>query len=121
MYLDSVIPNTYGISKHPLFCLRKKNTIEKIRASQKVKAHDPKIFSRDDPIQVEGLVKKFGSFTAVKDLTFSIRQNEIFTVLGHNGAGKTTMIQMITGILRPTGGEAAIYGDLISENLDNVQ
>jgi len=73
MYLDSVIPNTYGISKHPLFCLRKKNLIEKIRASQKVKAHDPKIFSRDDPIQVEGLIKKFGSFTAVKDLTFSIR------------------------------------------------
>jgi hypothetical protein len=73
MYLDSVIPNTYGISKHPLFCLKKKQTIEKIRASQKMKAHDPKVFSREDPIQVEGLIKKFGDFTAVKDLTFSIR------------------------------------------------
>lgn len=50
----------------------------------------------------------------MNDLTFSIRQNEIFTVLGHNGAGKTTMIQMITGILRPTGGDALVYGDLIS-------
>jgi len=38
-----------------------------------MKAHDPKIFSREDPIQVEGLIKKFGTFTAVKDLTFSIR------------------------------------------------
>lgn len=50
MYLDSVVPNTYGISKHPLFCLRKKQTIEKIRASVKRRAHDPKVFSREDPI-----------------------------------------------------------------------
>jgi ABC-type multidrug transport system ATPase subunit len=54
-------------------------------------------------------------------LTFSIKKDEIFTVLGHNGAGKTTMIQMLTGILRPSGGEANIYGDLISKHLDNVQ
>jgi hypothetical protein len=73
MYLDSIIPNTFGISKHPLFCCKKKQTIEKIRASMMKKAHDPKVFSREDPIQIEGLTKNFGSFTAVKDLSFSIR------------------------------------------------
>jgi ABC-type branched-subunit amino acid transport system ATPase component len=38
-----------------------------------MRAHDPNVFSREDPIKVEGLMKKFGNFTAVKDLTFSIR------------------------------------------------
>lgn len=51
----------------------------------------------------------------------SIKENEIFTILGHNGAGKTTAIFMLTGILRPTSGEATIYGEPISTNIDDVQ
>lgn len=57
----------------------------------------------------------------MNDLTLSIKKNEVFTLLGHNGAGKTTAIQMMTGILRPTSGEVLIYGNPVSTELDSVQ
>lgn len=81
---------------------------------------NPKVFDRNDKILIENLTKKFGYFTAVNNLTMSIKENEIFTILGHNGAGKTTTIFMLTGILSPTSGEATVYGDPISTNIDNV-
>ena len=56
------------------------------------------------------LTKKFGEFTAVDNLSLKINQGEVFCFLGHNGAGKTTVIQLITGILTPSGGTATIYG-----------
>ncbi len=52
------------------------------------------------------LTKKFGSFTAVDGLSLSIQENEVFCLLGHNGAGKTTVLNMITGMLKPTSGKA---------------
>ena len=59
-----------------------------------------------DPIQLQNLTKKFGNFKAVNDLSLSIKENEVFCLLGHNGAGKTTVLNMITGILKPTRGNA---------------
>lgn len=82
---------------------------------------NPRVFNRDDKILIENLTKKFGDFTAVNNLTMSIKENEVFTILGHNGAGKTTAIFMLTGILKPTSGDAVLYGDPISTNIDNVQ
>jgi len=76
-----------------------------------------KIFDEGDPIRLEQLTKKFGSFTAVNELTFSIKKDEIFTILGHNGAGKTTAIYMLTGMLKPTSGNASVYGYNISDNM----
>jgi len=70
---------------------------------------------------VQNLTKSFGALKAVNDLTLSIKKNEVFTLLGHNGAGKTTAIQMMTGILRPTSGEVLIYGNPVSTELDTVQ
>ena len=64
--------------------------------------------------------KKFGSFYAVKDLTFSIKKNEILTLLGHNGAGKTTAIYMLTGVISPTNGDAFINGHSISKDIEMV-
>jgi ABC-2 type transport system ATP-binding protein len=61
-------------------------------------------------IHVENLIKKFGSFTAVNDISFEVRPGEIFAFLGPNGAGKTTTIQMLTTLLRPTGGRIMIDG-----------
>lgn len=60
------------------------------------------------------MTKKFGDQIAVKNLKMSIKQGEIFTILGHNGAGKTTAIYMLTGVLSPTSGDAIIYGNKIS-------
>jgi ABC-2 type transport system ATP-binding protein len=61
-------------------------------------------------ISVRNLVKNFGDFPAVKDISFEVRQGEIFAFLGPNGAGKTTTIKMLTTLLRPTSGEISIDG-----------
>ena len=61
-------------------------------------------------IQVEHLVKKFGDFTAVDDISFEVRPGEIFAFLGPNGAGKTTTIKMLTTLTRPTSGTLEIDG-----------
>jgi ABC-type Na+ transport system ATPase subunit NatA len=61
-------------------------------------------------IRVENLVKKFGDFTAVKDISFEVKQGEIFAFLGPNGAGKTTTIKMLTTLLRPTSGILELDG-----------
>src|SRR2546425_10844595 len=61
-------------------------------------------------IQVQSLVKKFGDFTAVKDISFTVEAGEIFAFLGPNGAGKTTTIKMLTTLLHPTSGKIALDG-----------
>ncbi len=55
-------------------------------------------------IRVTNLVKTFGSFTAVNDVSFDVEEGEIFAFLGPNGAGKTTTIKMLTTLLKPTSG-----------------
>jgi ABC-2 type transport system ATP-binding protein len=61
-------------------------------------------------IQVKNLVKRFGEFTAVDNISFSIPAGEIFAFLGPNGAGKTTTIKMLTTLLRSDGGDIRIDG-----------
>jgi ABC-2 type transport system ATP-binding protein len=61
-------------------------------------------------IQVQNLVKKFGDFTAVNDISFDVGQGEIFAFLGPNGAGKTTTIKMLTTLLPPTSGKIELNG-----------
>jgi len=55
-------------------------------------------------IEVEGLTKRFGAFTAVDHVSFSVGKGSIFGFLGPNGSGKTTVIRMLCGILEPTDG-----------------
>jgi ABC-2 type transport system ATP-binding protein len=61
-------------------------------------------------IGVRNLVKTFGSFTAVDDISFDVAEGEIFAFLGPNGAGKTTTIKMLTTLLRPTSGSIELDG-----------
>ena len=61
-------------------------------------------------IEVRQLTRRFGAFTAVNDLSFEVRQGEIFGFLGSNGAGKSTTIRMLCGLLRPTSGSARVGG-----------
>lgn len=61
-------------------------------------------------IKVQNLVKTFGSFTAVNDVSFQVDEGEIFAFLGPNGAGKTTTIKMLTTLLRPTSGSIELNG-----------
>jgi len=70
-------------------------------------------------IEVTGLIKKYGDFTAVDDFTFKVRSGEICGLLGSNGAGKTTTLYVLTGLLRPTHGTATICGfDVVKEPLE---
>jgi ABC-2 type transport system ATP-binding protein len=61
-------------------------------------------------IDVRGLTRRFGTFTAVDAITFDVREGEVFGFLGANGAGKTTAIKMLIGLLAPTSGEARVAG-----------
>ena len=65
-------------------------------------------------IEVNNLTKKFDGFTAVDNISFSVRQGEIFAFLGPNGAGKSTTIKMMTTLLHPTGGHIRLDGNDIS-------
>ena len=62
-------------------------------------------------IEAHNLTLKFGSFTAVKDVSFDIPRGEIFGFLGSNGCGKTTTMKMLTGLLTPTDGEVRLFGE----------
>jgi ABC-2 type transport system ATP-binding protein len=63
-----------------------------------------------DPITVTGLTRRFGDFIAVDNLSFDVRPGEIFGFLGANGAGKSTTIRMLCGLLKPTSGTALVSG-----------
>ena len=64
----------------------------------------------DNVIEVQHLVKAFGTFHAVDDISFSVRRGEIFGFLGANGAGKTTAMHMLTGLNQPTSGTGTVAG-----------
>ena len=66
--------------------------------------------STDNVIEVEHLVKAFGAFHAVDDISFSVKRGEIFGFLGANGAGKTTAMHMLTGLNQPTSGTGRVAG-----------
>src|SRR5512138_886044 len=61
-------------------------------------------------LQIEGLTKRYGALTAVKNLTMEVYEGEVFGFLGPNGAGKTTSINMMCGLLKPDGGRVLLHG-----------
>ena len=67
-------------------------------------------------LQINNIVKEFGSFAAVNGINVNIKQGELYGFLGQNGAGKTTTIKMIAGIYAPTSGSISINGIDISKN-----
>lgn len=72
-------------------------------------------------IEVKELTKKFGRFTAVDKISFNVEQGEILGFLGANGAGKSTAIRMMTGILEPTSGDALVGGFSIMKEPNKVK
>ncbi|HEX9091112.1 MAG TPA: ATP-binding cassette domain-containing protein [Anaerolineales bacterium] len=72
-------------------------------------------------LEVENLVKKYGDFEAVKGISFSVEEGEVFGLLGPNGAGKTQTISMLTGVIPPTAGTARIGGYDIRKEPNQVK
>src|SRR6516225_10689 len=66
-------------------------------------------------IEVEGLTKRFGTFTAVDHVSFTVGKGSIFGFLGPNGSGKSTVIRMLCGILEPSEGRAEIAGRQVGD------
>jgi len=75
----------------------------------------------DNIIEVKNLTKKFGNFVAVDNVSFDLKNGEIFGFLGPNGAGKTTTIRMLTTLLRPTSGHATLAGYDIVKQQEEVR
>jgi ABC-2 type transport system ATP-binding protein len=69
-------------------------------------------------LRLEGVVKRYGRFTAVAGLDLVVRRGEIFGFLGPNGAGKTTTIRMVAGVLRPSAGRIVVGGDDLEASPD---
>jgi ABC-2 type transport system ATP-binding protein len=67
-------------------------------------------------IRVEGLGRRFGDFVAVDSLSFEVRSGELFGLVGPDGAGKTTTLRMLAGVLRPTSGDAVIDGTSVVQH-----
>lgn len=72
-------------------------------------------------LEVDNLVKKYDDFEAVKGISFSVNEGEVFGLLGPNGAGKTQTISMLTGVIPPTSGTARIGGYDINTDMDLVK
>src|SRR5436190_14960719 len=72
-------------------------------------------------ISVDKLTKRFGSFTAVNEITFDVKRGEIFGFLGANGAGKTTAMRMLCGLSFPTSGRATVAGFDLATDAENIK
>lgn len=72
-------------------------------------------------IDVHDLTRTFGAFTAVDHITFDVRAGEVFGFLGANGAGKTTAIRMLTGLLAPSSGEARVAGHDVYREIEAIK
>ncbi len=72
-------------------------------------------------IQTEGLTRTFGDFTAVDRITFDVKRGEIFGFLGANGAGKTTAMKMLTGLLTPSSGNAKVSGMDVYKEAEGIK
>mgnify|MGYP000520300076 CR=1 FL=1 len=75
----------------------------------------------ENVIEVEHLVKAFGTFHAVDDISFTVRRGEIFGFLGANGAGKTTAMHILTGLNQPTSGHGKVAGFDVSKEYEQIK
>jgi ABC-2 type transport system ATP-binding protein len=72
-------------------------------------------------VEVRGLIRRFRSLTAVDGLSFAVAPGELFGLVGPDGAGKTTTLRMLAGVLRPSGGEIAIQGVPVARDLEAMK
>jgi ABC-type multidrug transport system ATPase subunit len=72
-------------------------------------------------IEIDKLTRRFGQFTAVDGVSFSVERGEIFGFLGPNGSGKSTLIRMLCGLIAPTGGGARVAGFDIESQIDDIR
>jgi ATP-binding cassette subfamily A (ABC1) protein 3 len=139
LYFDAVLPSEWGTRKHPCFCivdpirwcLRKSGAMssadgEDHDGRDPHGAYEPTTPGRKPSVELRGLRKEFvlpngQKMLAVNDLTFNMYENEVFALLGHNGAGKTTAMNLMTGMLQAEAGDCRFHGDSVRHDLTKVR
>jgi ATP-binding cassette, subfamily A (ABC1), member 3 len=139
VYFDCVIPKEWGATKNPLFfiidpigwCCCRKREHDDADDVPDGRAEDG-VFEETDPaeearaaVQIRGLRKKFRrggkTFLAVNNLYWTLKQGQISVLLGHNGAGKSTTMNVMTGMLEPDGGDCLVYGWSVRHELSKAR
>lgn len=72
-------------------------------------------------ISIKNLTKNYKERVAVDNLSLNIKEGELLALLGFNGAGKTTTIKMLSGLVKPTSGDAIIFGQSINDKMDDIK
>src|SRR5262245_32846341 len=118
-------------TRRPRFCRRNSNTPARWRTRGSPKRASPEpsavdceaddMVNAESAIVVKDLTRRFGQFVAVDRVTFDVRRGEIFGFLGSNGAGKSTTIRMLCGLLKPTSGTAMVGGIDVAQNPEGVK
>jgi len=135
-YIEKVFPGDYGIAKPWFFPV--KSIYKIINKNSQYSFDDSEITDasqllcrpadqEEEPInlrigiKIRNLSKKFGNKVAVKNLSLNLYENQITVLLGHNGAGKTTAMSMLTGLISPTAGTAIINGFDIKTEIEEAR
>ncbi|CAD8078613.1 unnamed protein product [Paramecium primaurelia] len=139
IYLDQVFPNEWGVKKHPLFFISwiwEKNRTDRVShksmSIERMNTHDDKFEEveqalkeqeqKNEALIIKGLCRTYpNGKQAVSNLNLSMYQGQIFALLGHNGAGKTSTISMLTGLLEITKGDVVGYGFDVKTQLSELR
>ncbi|GMV04585.1 MAG: hypothetical protein AMXMBFR53_08650 [Gemmatimonadota bacterium] len=81
----------------------------------------PGRITQESMVRAVGLTRRFGTLTAVEDLSFDVARGELFGLVGPDGAGKTTVLRMLAGVVRPTGGDALMNGLSVARDPEAVK
>ncbi|CAK72042.1 unnamed protein product (macronuclear) [Paramecium tetraurelia] len=132
LYCEQVIPNEYGVAKEPLFFLKRNKvqikendlfaqlTTDDNDVSSAI-YHEEIKYSSPPSIIIKNLQKRFGTLKAVDNISLYLYESEIFCLLGHNGAGKTTAISVLTGMISKTSGLVSMYGMNLDTQLPKIR
>ena len=112
LYFDSVVPNNFGIARPCCFCFKKREKVQKYQFHTSDTESNPR-----DIVDIENISLHYGSVKAVQNLSLKLSDRKLVAFLGHNGAGKTSTINMITGMVKPTSGNIHINGSSVIENI----
>ncbi|CAH1126708.1 unnamed protein product [Ceutorhynchus assimilis] len=125
LYLDAVNPGKYGMPKDIFFpfkklhsFFKKHNNVDIEEGAESFQVRDQEKSKLTKGIELIDLQKKYGKKTVVKKLNMGIYQDQITVLLGHNGAGKSTTMGMITGMIKKTAGKIIINGKEVQSRSD---
>ena len=135
MYFAQILGGELGAAKKKFFCvsykywacLSKKLQHDEEEEEEETfidgdRVNEEKVKSKkENSLRVYNMSKSFKNVTALKELSLTMKNNQVFCLLGHNGAGKTTAINCLTGLHNLTNGEVFIFGKSIKEEMTQVQ